>query len=85
MARRSPPANHPHPIATGAGRPNALAAFESALPAPRDLWVDLDDEGCGLDNVVFVLTHRDLASFNPLRFYIVRSGQVHRNFGSVAV
>jgi serine protease Do len=33
-----------------------------------------------LDNVVFVLTHPDLASFNPLRFYIVRSGQVHRGW-----
>ena len=32
------------------------------------------------DNVVFVLTHPDLASFNPLRFYIVRSGQVHRGW-----
>jgi serine protease Do len=32
------------------------------------------------DNVVFVLTHPDLASFNPLRFYIVRAGQVHRGW-----
>ncbi len=32
------------------------------------------------DNVVFVLTHPDLASFNPLRFYIVRNGQVHRGW-----
>jgi len=32
------------------------------------------------ENVVFVLTHPDLASFNPLRFYIVRSGQVHRGW-----
>src|SRR5262249_20589537 len=33
-----------------------------------------------LDNIVFVLTHPDLASFNPVRFYIVRSGQVHRGW-----
>ncbi|HEV3263395.1 MAG TPA: trypsin-like peptidase domain-containing protein [Gemmataceae bacterium] len=33
-----------------------------------------------LDNVAFVLTHRDLASFNPLTFYIIRSGQVHRGW-----
>jgi serine protease Do len=32
------------------------------------------------DNVVFVLSHPDLASFNPLRFYIVRNGQVHRGW-----
>jgi serine protease Do len=32
------------------------------------------------DNVVFVLTHPDLANFGPLRFYIVRSGQVHRGW-----
>jgi hypothetical protein len=33
-----------------------------------------------LDNVAFVLTHPDLATFHPLRFYIVRSGQVHRGW-----
>jgi serine protease Do len=32
------------------------------------------------ENVVFVVTHPDLASFNPLRFYIVRNGQVHRGW-----
>jgi serine protease Do len=32
------------------------------------------------DNVVFVLTHPDLTSFNPLRFFILRSGQVHRGW-----
>jgi serine protease Do len=37
-------------------------------------------ETVSLDNVVFVLTHRDLASFNPLCFYIVRSGQIHRGW-----
>ena len=33
-----------------------------------------------LDNVRFVLEHPDLASFNPLRFYIVRNSQVHRGW-----
>lgn len=31
-----------------------------------------------LDNVLFVLNHPDLASFSPLRFYIVRSGKIHQ-------
>jgi serine protease Do len=33
-----------------------------------------------LDNLSFVLTHQDLASFNPIRFYIIRAGQVHRGW-----
>jgi serine protease Do len=33
-----------------------------------------------LDNVLFVLTHRDLANFNPLGFYIVRAGEVHQGW-----
>jgi serine protease Do len=46
-----------------------------------DILVGLHQwEMLSLDNVVFVLTHPDLASFNPLRFYIVRSGQVHRGW-----
>ena len=32
------------------------------------------------ENVLFVLNHQDLATFNPLRFYIIRSGQVHRGW-----
>ncbi len=31
-----------------------------------------------LDNVLFVLNHNDLATFQPLRFYVLRGGQVHR-------
>jgi serine protease Do len=31
-----------------------------------------------IDNVTFVLTHAELATFNPLRFYIVRSGELHQ-------
>jgi serine protease Do len=46
-----------------------------------DILVGLHQwETLTLDNVAFVLTHPDLASFNPLRFYIVRSGQVHRGW-----
>jgi serine protease Do len=37
-------------------------------------------ETISLENVAFVLTHPDLASFNPLRFFIVRAGQVHRGW-----
>jgi serine protease Do len=33
-----------------------------------------------VDNVSFVLSHPDLASFNPLCFYIIRSGQVRRGW-----
>ena len=32
------------------------------------------------ENVLFVLNHQDLATFNPLRFYIIRAGQVHRGW-----
>jgi len=46
-----------------------------------DILVGLHQwETVSLDNVVFVLTHPDLASFNPLRFYIIRGGQVHRGW-----
>src|SRR5208337_326192 len=46
-----------------------------------DILVGLHQwETVTLDNVSFVLTHPDLASFNPLRFYIVRGGQVHRGW-----
>jgi serine protease Do len=31
-----------------------------------------------LENVAFVLSHPDLATFQPVRFYIVRNGLVHR-------
>jgi serine protease Do len=32
------------------------------------------------ENVTYVLTHPDLASFSPLKFYIIRAGQVHRGW-----
>jgi serine protease Do len=37
-------------------------------------------EMLNLDNVLFVLNHPDLATFQPMRFYILRSGQVHRGW-----
>lgn len=46
-----------------------------------DILVGLHQwETLNLENVVFVLTHKDLATFNPLCFYIVRSGQIHRGW-----
>ncbi|GIW78252.1 MAG: serine protease [Gemmatales bacterium] len=33
-----------------------------------------------IDNVNFVLNHPDLPSFCPLKFYIVRDGQIHRGW-----
>lgn len=32
------------------------------------------------DNVAFVLTHDELATFMPLRFFLVRTGQIHRGW-----
>jgi serine protease Do len=46
-----------------------------------DILVGLHQwETLNLDNVTFVLTHPDLASFNPLSFYIVRGGMVRRGW-----
>jgi serine protease Do len=46
-----------------------------------DILVGLHDwEMLNLDNVVFVLNHQNLASFSPLRFFILRGTQVHRGF-----
>ena len=39
------------------------------------LWEMLSQE-----NVLYVLSHPDLTTFNPLRFFILRSGQVHRGW-----
>ncbi len=36
-----------------------------------------------LENVQFVLNHQDLATFNPVRFYVLRNGTVHR--GTVTI
>jgi serine protease Do len=46
-----------------------------------DILVGLHQwEMLNFDNVVFVLTHPDLESFLPLRFYLVRGGQVNRGW-----
>jgi serine protease Do len=46
-----------------------------------DILVGLHQwEMLATENVLFVLNHPDLPTFNPLRFYILRSGQVHRGW-----
>jgi serine protease Do len=46
-----------------------------------DILVGLHQwETLTLDNIVYVLTHPDLASFSPLSFYIIRTGQVRRGW-----
>jgi serine protease Do len=37
-------------------------------------------ETLSTDSVQWVLNHPDLATFNPLKFYIVRGGQIHRGY-----
>jgi serine protease Do len=65
----------------------AVVEVNPAGPAAKagiqrdDILVGLHQwEMLSLDNVSFVLGHPDLASFSPLRFYIIRSGQVHRGW-----
>jgi serine protease Do len=64
-----------------------IIAVESGSAAAKagirrgDILVGLHQwETLTIDNVAFVLTHPDLASFNPLSFYLVRSGQVRRGW-----
>jgi serine protease Do len=46
-----------------------------------DILVGLHQwEMLSVDNVSFVLTHPDLQTFIPLRFFLLRSGQVHRGW-----
>jgi serine protease Do len=46
-----------------------------------DILVGLHQwETLTLDNVVYVLSHPDLATFNPLSFHIVRGGQIRRGW-----
>jgi serine protease Do len=60
-------------------RPGSSAA--NAGIKSGDILVGLHQwEMLSLENVTFVLGHPDLASFNPLRFYILRSGSVHRGY-----
>jgi serine protease Do len=44
-----------------------------------DILVGLHQwEMLNVDNILYVLNHPDLASFQPVKFYILRSGQVNR-------
>jgi serine protease Do len=46
-----------------------------------DILVGLHQwETLTVDNVAYVLTHPDLASFNPLSFHVVRGGQIRRGW-----
>jgi serine protease Do len=46
-----------------------------------DILVGLHQwEAVSVENVTFVLNHPDLATFNPLRFFIVRAGQIHKGW-----
>jgi serine protease Do len=66
-------------LAVGEVRPDGAAA--KAGLHRGDILVGLHQwEMLSLDNVLFVLNHNDLAAFSPLRFYIIRSGQVHRGW-----
>jgi serine protease Do len=67
-----------------------VTAISAAGPAAKaglrkgDILVGLHSwETVSTDNVTYVLNHRDLASFNPVPFFILREGQVQR--GQVAV
>ncbi len=58
-------------------RPDSAAARAGVQAG--DVLVGLHQwEMISSDNVLFVLNHPDLSSFNPMRFYILRNGQVHR-------
>ncbi len=60
-------------------RPEGVAA--KAGIQRGDILVGLHTwEMLSLDNVLYVLNSPELASFNPLKFYIIRAGQVHRGW-----
>jgi serine protease Do len=60
-------------------RPESPAARASLRAG--DILVGLHQwEMLTLDNVRFVVEHPDRASFSPLRFFILRAGQVHRGW-----
>ena len=65
----------------------AIEDVRSESPASKaglqrgDILVGLHQwEMLTIDNVSFVLSHPDLQTFTPLRFYIIRNGGVHRGF-----
>ena len=56
--------------------PAARAGFQRG-----DVLIGLDKwETIATDNVLYVLNHPDLASFSPLRFFLVRGGQLKRGW-----
>jgi serine protease Do len=56
------------------GSPAARAGLRQG-----DILIGLHQwEILSLDNVLYVLNHADRHSFSPLRFYILRAGQIHR-------
>jgi serine protease Do len=64
-----------------------VSEVRSDSPADRagiqrfDVLVGLHQwEMLSVDNILFVLNHPDLATFQPMRFYILRGGQVHRGW-----
>jgi serine protease Do len=60
---------------------NPSAAAAKAGIQRGDILVGLHQwETVSLDNVAFVLTHPELPNFSPVRFFIVRGGQVHRGW-----
>jgi serine protease Do len=65
----------------------AVVDLDSQGPAAKagiqrgDILVGLHQwEAVSVENVTFVLNHPDLATFNPLRFFIVRGGQIHKGW-----
>jgi serine protease Do len=73
-----------NPQLNGGMRVAAIAPSGVAAKAgihQGDILVGLHQwETLSLDNVVFVLVHPDLQSFNPLSFYIIINGQVRRGW-----
>jgi serine protease Do len=63
-----------------AGSPAAKAGLKTG-----DILVGLHQwETLTLDNVTYVLNHADRATFTPIKFFILRAGQVHRGQLGVA-
>jgi serine protease Do len=60
---------------------NPAGVASKAGIQPGDILVGLHQwETLSVDNITFVLNHPGLASFSPLRFYIVRAGKIHQGW-----